>query len=986
MRINMFNFKFLFANAHSSKGNICPGTFISALFGLKLVQQSVVLFFIFCLGFTTSFAATITVTTVSNTVTGSLRNAIASASASDMIVFSGITESYFSMDGNFDGQTNEDGVCVQLSIIVHPTHQYSCGGPVTFAVTATDATDYRWQRSSDNGDNWVDLNDGDYGLISGAATPMLTAAGASLSDINGTLFRCQVYAEADILSSNPARFTFGTPLMTIGYGSSGFCSDADPVEVVTNGYSGGLYSAEPAGLSINTTTGQIIPASSVPGTYTVTYTLAAQNDCPTIITTTELSILDSGTASLWYADADGDGFGDAAVSLLDCGQPNGYVADNTDCDDANDAIYPGAFELCNGIDDDCDGNVDDNCCPDTGTIWYVAADAATVGNGASWSCAFQNLQDAINAAGPGHEIWVKAGTYKPTQDPFGNSSPSDPRNKTFYLKDGVAIYGGFAGTEITRNLRDWSTHVTTLSGDFNDDDGETTDPLILINNTENAFHALLSISDTESTVLDGFTVKGGNANDESTRLIIEGYEYANSYGGGMHIINSSITIDNTIFTNNTAYSGGGMYISFSNPSIRQSTYKRNTAIRQGAGVFNNVVSLNLTDAVFRENHADLSGGGMYSDDSNLTISNVLFSSNAATSGAGMGNFRGSSNISNAVFIGNQASSGSGGGISNVRENMIITNARFSGNSASFGGGIWHTDSLIQLIHCTFSGNDAQYLATALYLNSSESILKNCLVWNNRFDGITGSADASLFSPFPVDITYSLIQGWNPAGTGNLDGITYAADSNSPQFVTPLDPATAPSTAGDFHLQGCSPAANVGDNSGAPATDLDGNPRIFNTTADLGAYERQTYSTAPAIWYADADGDTFGNPAVPVASCTQPAGYVGNNTDCNDLNNLEKPGQIWFKDTDNDGYGQTGAPTLTQCLRPVGYKAAIELISPTGDCNDNNNAINPAASEVCDGIDNDCDGTTDGVSILPCGWNAETNGVNLQQWKQCVLQF
>jgi hypothetical protein len=129
------------------------------------------------------------------------------------------------------------------------------------------------------------------------------------------------------------------------------------------------------------------------------------------------------------------------------------------------------------------------------------------------------------------------------------------------------------------------------------------------------------------------------------------------------------------------------------------------------------------------------------------------------------------------------------------------------------------------------------------------------------------------------------------------------------------------------------------------------------------------------YYADVDQDGFGNPSISTQSCAQPVGYVTNNTDCDDNDVLEKPGQVWYDDTDNDGYGQTGATTLTQCLRPAGYKAAVELISTTSDCNDNNNAINPAATEVCDLIDNNCNGAVDEIFILPCGWDAEPNGVD-----------
>ena len=60
----------------------------------------------------------------------------------------------------------------------------------------------------------------------------------------------------------------------------------------------------------------------------------------------------------WYADSDGDGFGNAALSTVSCYTPVGYVADDTDCDDGNAAVNSGASETCNSIDDDCDGNID----------------------------------------------------------------------------------------------------------------------------------------------------------------------------------------------------------------------------------------------------------------------------------------------------------------------------------------------------------------------------------------------------------------------------------------------------------------------------------------------------------------------------------------------------------------------------------------------------------------------------------------------------
>ncbi len=81
------------------------------------------------------------------------------------------------------------------------------------------------------------------------------------------------------------------------------------------------------------------------------------------------------TQTTWFADTDGDGFGDANSSVVACEQPAGYVADNSDCDDAVASVYPGASEICDGIDNNCDGLTDDEDPGITGqTIWYLDSD------------------------------------------------------------------------------------------------------------------------------------------------------------------------------------------------------------------------------------------------------------------------------------------------------------------------------------------------------------------------------------------------------------------------------------------------------------------------------------------------------------------------------------------------------------------------------------------------------------------------------------
>jgi hypothetical protein len=464
---------------------------------------------------------------------------------------------------------------------------------------------------------------------------------------------------------------------------------------------------------------------------------------------------------------------------------------------------------------------------------YVDVDVATNGNGTSWRNAYNNLQDAVDAAAVNQEIWVAAGTYLPTASPDGTTT--DPRDKAFHLGTNMKIYGGFVGIETQLSARNAAVNSTILSGDFSNNDivtgGGST--LSFSNNNENAYHVMITADLTSASVIDGFTIEGANANGGSSTISYQSKTFRRDYGGGMYIVSSSPIITNSTFANNNADYGGGMLNrSSSSPTITNSTFTNNNATYQGGGMVNYDSSSTITNSTFTNNSASY-GGGMVNYESSSTITNSTFTNNNASyHGGGMYNSSSLPAITNSTFTNNSASYG--GGMSNEFSSPMITNSTFTNNNAAEGGGMDNYSSSPTITSSTFTNNYAAENGGGGMFNLffSSPTITNSIFWDNIQEGTNNIAGADIFNSDETNtptVTYCLTQAnsMHSSGTGIVN-------NQNPLFVDAAN--------GDYTLQICSPAIDAGDNGAwtttGLSTDIVGNTRPFNSTVDMGAYEYQ----------------------------------------------------------------------------------------------------------------------------------------------------
>ncbi|GAF75669.1 unnamed protein product [marine sediment metagenome] len=411
---------------------------------------------------------------------------------------------------------------------------------------------------------------------------------------------------------------------------------------------------------------------------------------------------------------------------------------------------------------------------------YVDKDATAGANdGSSWEDAFLTPQAAMNVARPGSEIWVAEGTY--------TREGSDM--VVLEMKEGVSIYGGFAGTESSRDERDAAAHETILDGE------------------DVCYHVVVGAS---NAVIDGFTITQGNANGGGSDN--EGAGMYDDYGV------TNLTVANCTFSNNFSWSdGGGMYVGHkSSVTVKNCIFSSNSTHGDGAGMCNRWTSSStITNCAFVGNSSDGSGGGMWNSES-PTVTNCTFVGNSAVDGGGMSSsWYVSPTLKNCIFVNNSATDRGGGMRNKDSSSPNLINCTFSDNSASYGGGISN-------------------------MECSSPPLTNCILWGNTAP--TGP-EIHREEARPSTITYSDIQGCGGSGAGWDSSVGTDGGGN-----IDADPKFVNAAGGDLHLQASSPCIDAGDGTASPTTDVEGNARYDDPATpnsglgppwvDMGAYEYQ----------------------------------------------------------------------------------------------------------------------------------------------------
>ncbi|WP_164009376.1 MopE-related protein [Pyxidicoccus trucidator] len=612
---------------------------------------------------------------------------------------------------------------------------------------------------------------------------------------------------------------------------------------------------------------------------------ALDNDCDAQV--------DEGLMGAWYRDADGDGFGDAAQETQACAKPTGYVASSSDCNDSNAAIKPGATEVCDSVDNNCSGAVDEGVAILT---WYRDADGDTYGTSTNTLQTCSQPSGYVAAAGDCNDA---SASIKPGATEVCDSADNNCNGST---DEGVG-----------------STFYRDADGDGHGNAGLPTQacsqPSGYVSNTTDC-------NDSSASIKPGATEVCDSADNNCNGTVDEGVGstwYRDADGDGYGNASQS----------SNACSQPSGYVSNVGDCNDSSASIKPGATEVCDGVDNNcsgTADEGVGSTFYRD--ADSDGYGTASQ-----------STQACSQPAGYVSSSSDCNDSNAGI--RPGASETCDGADNNCNGTVDEGVKSTWFRDADSDGYGNLNQSTQA--CS---KPSGYVSNAGDCNDSSGSISPSAweVCDGSDNDCNGSVDDGVGSTWYRDV----------------DGDGYGNSNNTREACS--RPSGYVSNDGD---------CNDSSSSTRPgATELcDSIDNNCNGMGDEPA--KQTY-------YRDADGDSYGTSSVSTQQCSQPSGYVSNTSDCNDSNAGIRPGatevcdsadnncngsvdegvgSTWYQDKDGDGYGSP--QWLLACSRPSGF------VSNASDCDDSNGGLHPGATEVCDGIDNNCSGAADEGSVCSC---------------------
>ncbi len=353
---------------------------------------------------------------------------------------------------------------------------------------------------------------------------------------------------------------------------------------------------------------------------------------------------------------------------------------------------------------------DYNGCTSSGEITItkdIYVDPAAIGanNGSSWNNAFNDLQDAL-AIGSNTIIHVAESTYYPT-------TSNGFRGESFVMPQGVTLLGGYPSGG---GVRDYTSHETILSGDI---DG-------VAEYTGNSYH-VVSVKDVDNVVIDGFSIRDGNAWDANS--------FGRSRGGGLYVKGSTLTLKNCQVKWNRGIYGAGIFATLS-PDVRVENciFKKNTG-EYGSGLYHsNQTNLYVDKTRVVDNTSQVRCAIEINNSEYTQINNSVIANNNSLFANAVGfiatNRDQSCDIYNSTILGKDLDRslitmqiGYGDHLDvNVRNTIVAhQNSNFTKNVKAFNNGVLS----FKTNHCYFQGNTVIGNATNnLYSNMDGALLLN----------------------------------------------------------------------------------------------------------------------------------------------------------------------------------------------------------------------------------------------------------------------